>query len=74
MGKITRFTTIPQDYVPNIPAAWRICPTCLDPMGVWYAWKSSERVIHYFLLCNCGNKTKGALHHYRINSKGELVR
>lgn len=71
--KTQTFTTIPHDHVPSLPMSWRICPTCLDPMMIDYCWKSSERVIHYFLHCHCGSRTKGKLISARINSRGELV-
>lgn len=70
--KIETFTTIPQEHVPEVPMSWRICPTCLNPMMFSYCWKSSERVIHYFFICQCGSRAKGKLIHGRINSRGEL--
>jgi hypothetical protein len=68
----TTFTILPEDDVPAIPPGRRICPTCLKPMSVWYAWKSSEHVVHYFLLCHCASRSKGKLMHFRLNSKGGL--
>ena len=60
------------ETVPLPPPAHRICPTCLTPMSSWYAWKSSERVIHYAFICNCGRQGKLKILHYRLNKKGEL--
>lgn len=74
LPRASRFTVIPQDHVPEVPARDRLCVTCLDPMMLHYAWKSSERVIHYFFVCHCGSRTKGMLRHYRMNSRGELIR
>lgn len=66
------FTVIPHDHVPEVPMNRRLCVTCLNPMMLHYAWKSSERVIHYFFVCHCGSRTKGRLLHFHINSRGGL--
>lgn len=66
------FTLYTQDKVPEIPANQRLCVTCLEPMLFHYAWKSSERVVHYFYVCHCGSRSKGRLIHRKLNKKGEL--
>ena len=68
------FTLIPLDHVPDLPAKWRICPTCLGTMQIAYAWKSSEHVVHYFTVCHCGSRSKGKLLHFRITSRGGLTK
>lgn len=74
LPKNSTFALYTAEAVPLPPIKDRICVTCLDPMHVHYAWKSSEAVIHYFCICHCGSRSKGKMLHYRINSRGGLVR
>jgi len=63
----------PTDYkTPRLPDGRKICPGCLDPMPVWYAWWSSERVCHIMLKCECGTKAKVKLVHVLVDKKGNV--
>lgn len=76
MVKLTRsqtFTLMEGERCPMPPDAHRICPTCLGVMPVWYGWKSSERVVHIMLRCDCGTRSKGKLLHYTLNKKDQLT-
>jgi len=71
--KIQTFTLLEGLSCPVPPPGHCICPTCLEPMPVWYGWKSSESVVHIMLRCDCGSRSKGKLIHYRIDKKGRLT-
>lgn len=72
--KNTVFTLYTHEQVPLPPETSRLCPTCINPMRCQYAWKSSEHVIHYFMLCECGSRAKGRLMHARLDKKGNVTK
>lgn len=59
--------------VPKLPDARRLCPTCLNPMHVWYAWWPAERTCNIMYKCDCGNASKGKLVIVQVDKKGRVL-
>jgi len=59
--------------VPTMKEVRRICPTCLDPMYLWYAWWPQERTCMMMFRCDCGHASKTRLVKASVDKKGRVI-